>query len=271
MADSDREVGGIAYYFDLAVEQYSDVSLFFYLDKCPYSQVKGVCAGVKNGHFIVRVPLSALENTQIVWGSDVSGYFTVRDAQMVHCHFTTRLARLYNAPPDAMFLVCPLPKSMDHNQRRFSRRVTIGPEAAEGIGVWHSVLEGGDANSLPKARWLALESRHCELGEMSANGMRLDFPAKSPILARLGLNDPILLKGDFAPKNKPAPIFVLGNVVRIMPRPDSEEEITCVGCHFRAWRKVDPKAGQTWFRADSQEGIGVIAQWISRNFRNVNI
>lgn len=261
----------VAYYFKLAAEQFSTINLFFYLDRCQYSHINGVCVGLKSRHFVVRVPLEEVEKRQIVWGSEVAGYFTVRDASIEPCHFNSRLVRLYNSPPKYLLLVFPLPASIDHNQRRFSRRVNISHETADGFGVWHGVMEGGDFDSLPALRWFALENRHCDLAEISANGMRLDFPEKSPICAKLAVNDPVLLRGDFGTPRKPLPIFVLGNIVRIMQKPDGEEGITSVGCHFGNWRRVDATQGQTWFRADPQEGIGAIAQWISRNFRNLNL
>lgn len=256
------------YFFDLAARQYTEINLFFYLNKCEYSNFKALCVGVKNGHFIVRVPVAKVEDEPIIWGTEASGYFTVRDATLVACHFYTRLARMYNAPPDALFLVFPLPRYIDHDQRRFSRRVSMSAEAATKFDVWHGLMDGGNDESLPMLRWLTMENRHCELADISANGLRLDFPEKSPILEKMALNDEILLKGDFGSKGKSNEIFVLGNIVRIMQRPESDGIIS-VGCHFRSWRKVNAPAGQAWFRSDSHEGIGLIAQWVSRNFKSV--
>ncbi len=271
MASAPEDTNDVSYYFRLATEQYADISLLFYLDRCPYSRITARCAGVKNGHFVLRAPLEEVENTQIVWGSAVKGYFSVRDERMTPCSFKSRLARIYNGTPNAIYMILPLPRLLDHNQRRFSRRVTMDPEMAESFGLWHGMLEGGDAENLPQWRWLAPESRFCDFDEISATGLRLDFPEKSPICAKMAVNDPILLKGNFAAGRKPMPIFVLGKIVRIMEREENEVGITSVGCNFITWRKVEDTGGQAWFRADPQEGIGLIAQWISRNFRNVNI
>lgn len=257
-----------AYFFDLAVRQYTEINLFFYLNKCEYSNFKALCVGVKNGHFITRVPLAVVEDEPIVWGTEVSGYFTIRDATILACHFHTRLARIYNAPPDSLFLVFPLPRYIDHDQRRFSRRVSLNAEAATDFHIWHGMMEGGNEKTLPALKWMLLENRHCELGDLSANGLRLDFPEKSPILEKMAVNDEILFKGDFGLPKKPNEIFILGNIVRIMHRPEMEGIIS-VGCHFRAWRKVAGPGAQAWFRSDPQEGIGLIAQWLSRNFKAV--
>lgn len=259
----------VAQFFELATQQYSEINLVFYLDKCEYSRLTALCVGIKNGHFIARAPIEKIDTHPIIWGTETSGYFTVRDATIIHCHFKTRLARLYNAPPDALYLVFPLPRHIDHDQRRFSRRVIIDEEVADEFVVWHGLMDGGNFEKPPQLRWMALESRHCELAELSANGLRLDFPEKSPILEKLAINDEILLRGDFGLLKKPNYIFVLGNIVRIMKKPDNPEIIS-VGCHFRSWRKVDAVNSQAWFRADNREGIGMIAQWLSRNFRSVS-
>lgn len=267
---AEQEKNEVSYFFDLAVEQYAELELYFYLDRCMFSSIHATCAGIKNGHIIARVPIAEIDKNPIVWGSEINAYFTVRDAEITHCHFKSRLVRMYNAPPNAMFLVFPLPRHMDHQQRRFSRRVQIDREDAETIDIWHGELQGGDMENLPKLRWIALRDQYCSLGEISANGMRLDFPERNPHTGKIGINDLVLLKGDFAPAGKSCPIFVLGMVVR--KKADIEhEDIICVGCHFLSWRKVNDSTNPTWFRADPQEGVGMIAQWVSRNFRSLQV
>lgn len=266
MAELTRD--DAAYYFNLATEQYVEINLFFYLNKCEYSNFKALCVGLKNNHFICRVGLDQVAETPLVWGTEVRGYFVVRDANLETCNFQTRLARIYNGPPNALYLVFPVPKYIDHNQRRFSKRVTIDPEVANEFKVWHGMMDGGGPDVLPALRWITLEARHCELADLSANGLRLDFEEKSPILEKFALNDEILLLGNFGLPRKPNNLYILGNIVRIMDRPESEG-IVSVGCHFRAWRKVETPAAQAWFRCDPQEGIGLVAQWVSRNFRMI--
>lgn len=259
----------VAYFFDLAIKDYTTINLIFYLDKCEYSSLNAMCVGIKNDHFITRVSIEAVENSPIVWGTEVAGYFTVRDVNVVACNFRTRLVRIYNAPPDALFLVFPLPKFIDHDQRRFSKRVTLDPEKAAEFGLWHGTFVNGSSSELPQLRWGALENRHCSFAELSANGLRLDFDEKSPILAKMALKDEILLRGNFGTRTRADNIYVLGNIIRIMKKPESEG-ITSVGCHFRAWRKVDAAVNQAWFKADPREGIGQISKWLSTNFRAVN-
>lgn len=255
--------------FNLAVQQRSEISLFFYLDKCEYSKFRGICVGIKSRHFIVRAPIESLKNTPIIWGTEVSGYFSVRDADRIECNFRSRLARMYNAPPDALFLIFPLPQHIDHDQRRYSKRVNISEEMAEQFCVWHGLIECGDNDVLPPLRWVKLITADSSLAELSANGMRLDFAEDSKYLPKLAFQDEVLLKGNLGTKVKPNDIYVLGNIVRIMPKPDSEGIIS-VGCHFRAWCKIGAAGVQNWFRADNQEGIGLLAQWLGRNFRSVN-
>lgn len=257
-----------AYYFNLATEQYVEINLFFYLNKCEYSNFRALCVGIKNRHFICRIMLDQVEDVPIIWGTEVSGYFVVRDSELVYCHFHTRLARIYNGPPNALYLVFPLPRYIDHDQRRFSKRVTIDPEIATSFKIWHGTIDGGSSDTLPALRWITLENRHCEMADLSANGYRLDFPEKSPILEKFAVNDEMLLLGNFGLPRKPNNLYILGNIVRIMEKPESEG-IVSVGCHFRSWRKVDTPPAQAWFRSDSKEGIGLVAQWVSRNFRTV--
>lgn len=268
MADADRDVNSSSYYFSLAVQQYAEINLYFYVDKCLYSNLRALCVGVKKGHVITRAPLDKIEQNSIVWGSEISGYFTVRDIEIEHCHFQSRLVRLYNSPPASMFLVFPEPRSIDHQQRRFSKRVSLEGSLADKFAVWLGELDSGDNSTLPRLRWTPLKNRQCEIDEISANGMRLAMSAKSPMAAKVGVNDLLLLKGDFGTPGRPADLFVLARVVRKMPDPD-EEDILQAGCHFFSWRKVDDSRTSTWFRADSQEGIGLVAQWVSRNFRNM--
>ena len=268
MADEERELNQTAWYFKLAVEQYAEINLFFYVDKCLYSNLRALCVGVKKGHVITRAPLEKIANTSIVWGSEISGYFTVRDLEVEHCHFTSRLVRLYNSPPSSMFLVFPEPKIVDHQQRRFSKRVTLDEEISERFNVWLGELDSGDLENLPRLRWTLLKNRQCEIDEISANGMRLTMNIHNPLTARVGINDLVLLKGDFGTLNKPLNLFVLGRIVRKLPDPE-DENIMQAGCHFYSWRKVDDSRNSNWFRADPQEGIGQIAQWVSRNFRGM--
>lgn len=264
-----NNIDKVEYFFDLAIKQYVEISLFFYLDKCEYSSLKALCVGIKNSHFITRISLGAVENTPIIWGTEVNGYFSVRDVEITPCSFSTKLVRIYNAPPDALFLVFPLPSYLDHDQRRFSRRVLLDAANTSAFGLWHGLFINGDPETLPQLRWTTLENRHCELAELSATGLRLDFEEKSPILEKMATNDEILLRGNFGARNRADDIYVLGNIVRIMKRPDSEG-IVSAGCRFRSWRKTTAPANQAWFRADPQEGIGQIAQWLSRNFRTIN-
>ena len=258
----------IAYYFDLAIQQYSEINLFFYLERCEYSNFKSLCVGLKNGHFITRVSLEKVEHTPIVWGTEISGYFTIRDTEIVPCHFKSRLVRIYNAPPDSLFLVFPLPDYMDHNQMRFSKRISLDPEIAQEFGLWHGMMGYGDESTLPILRWISLTGQQCQLAEISANGLRIDFEEKSPFLEKMGINDEILLRGNFGLPTKPFEMYIVGNIVRIMKKPESDG-IMSVGCHFQSWQKIDNAKTKAWFRADPQEGIGQVAQWLSRNYRRL--
>lgn len=268
MSENNLDRGDSEFFFNLAVQQYASIDLFFYLDRCPYTQIKALCVGVKKGYLVTRVPLEKIEEKQIIWGSEVTGYFTVRDATIEHCHFTSRLVRMYTAPVNSMYLVFPLPKTLDHNRRRFSRRVVPEKEFLQKLNLWHGELQGGDIESLPVLRWINLKNQQCQLGEISANGLRLDLGEKSPALPRLNVNDRILLRGDFGTASKPFNIFVIAVIVRKMADPENEELVN-IGCHFINWRKVDDARNTSWLRCDAQEGIGVIAQWVSRNFRNL--
>lgn len=257
----------ISYYFKLAIEQYADINVFFTLDKCQYSQLKTLCVAVKNGYFVARASIEELNDQPLIWGSEASIYFTVRDPEFIPCHFTCRLLRLYNSPPNHMLLIFPLPKAMDHNQRRFSRRVDLSAEEQAVKGLWHGLLVGGDDENLPQLRWFDLLRQKCRIGEISSSGLRLELSEKSSLAGRLNVNDEILFKGDFAPRGKTSPIFIVGNIVRKMPSITTEDELSA-GCQFLAWRKVNGP-GETWFKVDNREGIAMISQWITRNFHSV--
>lgn len=265
MSESQSEK--IESYFKLAVEQYVEISMVFQLDMCPYSQVEGLCVGVKNGHFITRTSLDELEKSPIIWGTETTGYFSVRDVDVLNFSFRTRMVRLYNSPPASMFMVFPLPKILDKEQRRYSRRVNLDLDANEDFNVWHSYLSGGDNATPPQQKWQSLISRGSRLGEISANGMRVDMEESNPLYPKIFINDTVLLKGNFGLAKKPAELFVLGNIVRKMHNPENEN-IVSIGCQFTSWRKVADNGA--WFRADNHEGIGQIAQWISRNFHALN-
>lgn len=257
-------------FFELAAQQYADIWISFYLDRCPYSRLQATCVGLKNGHLVARASLGEIGRQPIVWGTQVHAYFSVRDVDVVHCHFVSRLTRLYSAPPDSMLLVFPLPERLDHSQRRFSRRVEIKEDKIADFGLWHGALYGDNAEKLPQFRWEQLQGAFCSVGEISANGMRLDLNEAGPHAARITVNDWILLRGDFGAAAKSSPIFVLGNVVRKMADPQTEG-IVCAGCHFMSWRKVSGANSNTWFKAGNEEGIAMIAQWISRNFRSLGV
>lgn len=256
----------IEYFFRLAIEQYAEINLIFLFDQCPYSRLTGICVGVKSGHFIVRVDLDKIENHPLVWGTETNCYFVVRDTDLVACHFVTRLARIYNAPPQSMFLVFPLPLALDHNQRRFGRRVTLFGDEENRPQVWHGFFRGGDNATLPELRWEDVEKRGCVLEDISANGMRLRVSDKNPYYPKLQINDRLLMRGDFGSPKKPLQIYALGSVSRKMPLPETEDDVA-VGCQFISWRKTDDD--KTWFRVDPQEGIPALSQWISRNFRSL--
>lgn len=253
--------------FELAVEQYSTIWLSFYLDHCPYSRIEGTCVGLKNGHLIVRSKISDAFTHPIVWGSQIQGYFGIRDIEVMHCHFVSKLVRLYNAPPDALLLVMPVPERLDQSQRRYSRRVGMHDEDSSGIEIWYGDLSGGDSEKLPQLRWLKLTGAAGQLGELSATGLRLELPENTSLAKSMSKSDRILLRGDFKITPSSSPLYVLGDVVRKMADPDLEG-ITCLGCQFIAWRKVNDQRNSTWFKCN-EEGITQIAQWISRNFRGI--
>ena len=253
--------------FTLARSQDVPIHLVFLLDKCEVSRFAAPCIMIKNGHFVIRAELEQLAEHPIIWGSEVRGYFVVMDdGKRVTCHFLTKLARIYNGPLNSVYLVFPLPESLDHHQRRFSKRVNLERENAEGFGIWYGRPGGGGPEALPELAWTPLENGECELGELSASGMRLDVLAYCP-LSHYCLYDPLLLKGDFGKSGEPNPLFVRGVIVRSMPKPDAED-VTSFGCRFLAWRKVVSRHPNTWFRAD-EDGVPAIAEWLNRNFRAV--
>lgn len=267
MADAEKDL--VTAYFQKAEEDHTDMNLIFMLDMCQICTVRAPCVMIKNRHFVVRVPLDRLKDKQIIWGGEVHGYFSVRTTDSKTIHFRSRLARIYNAPPDSLFLVMPLPPHIDHEQRRNSRRVDIDRDSASGFGVWYGSLEGGNDKSLPQQIWRPFENEECELGELSASGMRLDFQSDNPLVNQLVIDTPVLLKGDFGSKGKPMPLFILGKVVRKMPRKD-KEGLMSVGCHFNSFRKTASAEGELWFKADPSEGIAVVSQWLGRNFRGTS-
>lgn len=256
----------VAFYFQKAYEDKTDITLMFLMDMCQFSTLRAPCVMIKNKHFVMRVPLQTLKDTQIVWGAEVHGYFYVRTDDRETIHFKSRLVRIYNAPPDSMFLVMPLPAHIDHEQRRNSRRVDLDPESADGFGVWYGSLEGGNEFDLPQQIWRPFNDADCELGELSASGMRLDFSTDNPLSTLLTIDTPVLLKGDFGSDSHPKPLFILGTVVRKMPRKD-KAGLMSVGCHFFSWRKITGVENERWFKADEREGIALVSQWLMRNFR----
>lgn len=252
--------------FTMARVQSVPISLVFLLDKCEVSRLAAPCVMIKNGHFVIRAELEQLATHPIIWGSEISGFFVImHDGQPLPCHFQTRLARIYNGPLNSVYLVFPVPEALDHNQRRFSKRVNIDRESAHGFGVWYGRFVHGVDQGLPYLDWTPLENEQCELGEMSASGMRLDALKSSP-LTHYFQDDPVLLKGSFG-KDEAQAIFVRGIIVRSMPKLDAEG-VTSYGCRFIAWRKVITPAPNTWFRVD-EDGVGAIADWLHRNFRTV--
>lgn len=264
MADIDeREL--VTSFFQKAYEDQVEINLIFLMDMCQFASLRAPCVMIKNKHFVVRVPLEKLKEQQIIWGADVNGYFTVRTDDRRTIHFKSKLVRIYNAPPDSMFLIFPIPRQVDYEQKRHSRRVDIDRDTAHGFGVWYGSMEGGDTTTLPQQVWRPFENEDCELGELSASGMRLDFDSNNQLVSQLSLDTPVLLKGDFGTPAKPMPIFILGVVIRKMPRRD-KEGLTSLGCHFYSWRKVEGQDVR-WFKADPQEGIASVSQWLSRNFR----
>lgn len=253
----------IAEYFQKACDDRVDINLMFLLDKCQFSIIKAPCVMVKNRYFVVRVPLEKIRNERIIWGEEVDGFFTVRMDDTETIHFRSRLVRIYNAPPDSMFLTFPLPRSIDHGQRRHSKRVDIDRYSAEGFGIWYGSMEGGDLEHIPQQIWRPFENESCELAEFSASGLRIDIRADSPLLGKLAIDDPVLIKGDFGTKSKPQPLFVLASIVRKMPRRDREGWMS-IGCRFRSWRKITGPESERWFKADPMEGIALINQWLIR-------
>lgn len=249
--------------FTKAWQENVDLTLTFLLDKCQFSVIHAPCVMVKRGYFVVRAPLASIKKEKIIWGAEVDGFFSVRLEDVENVHFKSRLVRLYNAPPDSMFLTFPLPESIGHGQRRNSKRVDLDRDTSEGFGIWYGSMEGGDLEHIPQQIWRPFENEQAELAEFSASGLRIDLKDDNPLLGKLGIDDPILLKGDFGLKGKPQPIFVLGAIARKMPRRDKEGWMS-LGCHFRSWRKILGPEGERWFKADPTDGIALINQWLIR-------
>ncbi len=262
----DLQADRITFYFQKAIEDHVDINLMIFMDMCQFSSFRAPCVMIKNRHFVMRVPLQTVKEKQIIWGADVNGYFSLRLDDKETIHFKSKLVRIYNAPPDSLFLVMPLPKQLDHSQRRNSRRVDIGQDDADNFGVWYGSLEGGNENELPQQIWRPFNESGCFLGELSASGMRLDFSADNPLMRLLTIDTPVLLKGNFGSATRPQSIFILGAVVRKMPRKD-KEGLMSVGCHFTSWRKINGIENESWFKADEMEGIAIVSQWLMRNFR----
>lgn len=262
MADAEKE-DRIAAYFVRACDDRVDINLTFLLDKCQFSSLRGPCVMVKKGYFVVQTPIKKVQNEKLIWGADVEGFFTVRLDDTETIHFKSKLVRIYNAPPDSLYLTMPLPKSIDHGQRRHSKRVSIDRHSASGFGIWYGSMEGGNAEHIPQQIWRPFENEDCQLAEFSASGMRLDLKDDNPLLGKLALDAPILLKGDFGARGKPQPLFVLGSVVRKMPLREREGWMS-IGCRFRSWRKVAGPESERWFKSDAQEGIPLINQWLIR-------
>lgn len=263
MARETRNNDKIALYFQKAYEDRVDINLMFLLDKCQFSEVRGPCVMVKNRYFVVRVPLEKIRHERIIWGAEVDGLFTVRLDDTETIHFKSRLVRLYNAPPDSMFLTFPFPTSIDYGLRRHSKRVNLDRHSASGFGIWYGSMEGGDLEHIPQQIWRPFENEQCELAEFSASGLRIDLKEDNPLIGKLALDTPILIKGDFGDKTKPQPLFVLGSIVRKMPRKDRDGWMS-IGCHFRSWRKIQGPEGDRWFKADPSEGIALINKWLIR-------
>lgn len=267
MSEFIKNIGDSEYYFGLASREHATVNLFFTLDMCHISNIKTTCMMVKNGHFVVSAPIAEIERQPIVWGTETSGYFTVRDDDLVHCNFKSRVARIYNGPPNAMFLVFPLPESVDHQQRRFSCRMPLHADEAGNFQVWYGEIEEKD-EKLPVMRWRALEPPRCALGDISSSGLRLDVAENEPLAESIDVNDAVLLRGDFGQGGKPLPLSVIALVRRKMAG-QTDAKIVSFGCHFLKWRNMQGIHSHTWFKPEADVGIPAIAQWISRTFRGV--
>lgn len=270
MAENNLAKEGSDYYFGLAVQQYVTINFVFMLDHVPFTQIKALCAGVKKGYLVTKASLEKIDRHPVIWGSEVNGYFTVRDDDLAHCHFKSRLVRMYMAPGNAMFLVFPLPRFLDFNQQRFSRRVRFEKDLLESLGVWHGELKGGGMESLPQLSWHSLKSQQCEIGDISATGLMLQMPAKSPLAPHFNIHDRILMRGNFGTPARAALLFILGAIVRKMPDIEDEERLN-IGCSFLNWRRVEDTRNTSWIRCDPQEGIAMVSQWISRNYRSMQV
>lgn len=270
MADSNISQTESAHFFQLAIDQNSMLKMYFLIDKCQFSILSAPCVMLKSGHFVVRASLEVVENAPIIWGTEVNGYFNVRDADTIHCHFSTRLVRIYNGSANSLYLVFPLPLSIDHNQRRFSKRININEETPGEFTVWFGNMDSGTLKDKPQLNWQSLADTACELSEISSSGLRLDIPENIPLCTKMSVNDLILLKGEFGSIKKPNSLYILGRIVRKMPNLEVEGLIS-LGCQFYAWQKILDTARSAWFKPDPRDGIGIISEWISRNFRGLNV
>lgn len=264
MSQFVKNINDPKYYFDLACAERAKISLFFSLDSCHISNITATCAMVKNGHLVALAPIRDVEREPIVWGTETDAYFAVRDVDLVHCHFRSRVARIYNGPPEAIFLVFPIPETIDHKRRRFALRMPLSSEQSASFRVWHGEAEEKD-DKLPALRWNALEPDFCVLGDISSAGLRLDLPEKHPAADNIGINDAVFLRGDFGSTTKSLPLSVIGLVSRKMPG-KNDPGLIQIGCKFLKWRKTGAR-DTAWFKAEQNMGVSAIAQWISRNFR----
>lgn len=265
MTEFVKNIEDPEYYFGLACRERARINLFFTLDMCHISNIRATCVMMKNGHFVASAPIEEIEREPIVWGTETAGYFSVRDVDLVHCHFRSRVARIYNGPPNAIFLVFPLPKDIDHQQRRFSLRMSLHKDEAGIFQVWYGKIEEKDGK-MPVIQWRNLKPPMCALGDISSSGLRLDISGNEPLAEDIDINDPILLRGDFGQPGKPLPLSVLALARRKMSG-QKDKNIVSIGCHFLKWRKIQGIHGHTWFKPEADVGVPAIAQWISRNFK----
>lgn len=255
------------YYFELACEEKARINLFFTLDMCHISNIRATCVMVKNGHFVASATIEEIERQPIVWGTEASGYFSVRDTDLVFCNFRSRLARIYNGPSGSMFLVFPLPETIGHQQRRFSHRISLDSEKAANLRIWYGDVEEKDEN-LPVMSWQKLVAPDFMPGDISSSGLRIDMAANNPLSETIDVNDLILLRGDFGLAGKPMPLSVIALVRRKM-HGQKDENLVSAGCNFLKWRKIEGVHSHRWFKPEADMGVPAIAQWVSRNFRGV--
>lgn len=269
-SEMDAEyTGNPEYYFDLACKEQARINFFFTLDMCSISNIMATCVMVKNGHFVASAPVEEIERQPIVWGTEASGYFSVGAGDPVFCNFRSRLARIYNGPAGSMYLVFPLPETLDHQQRRFSHRIALDGDKAASFRIWHGEVEEKD-EKMPVMRWHKLEPPDCMPGDISSSGLRIDMAASNPLAETIDVNDLILLRGDFGLPGKPVPLSVIALVRRKM-QGQKDENIVSAGCNFLKWRKLEGIQSHKWFKPEADMGVPAIAQWVSRNFRGVRV